>query len=140
MAARDPRRWMWSEAIDMLARADRLHRELFEPLPTSARAAWQPPVDVVETDAEVVVLAALPGVSPDQVEAVIDNGVLVITGQSTLPDVFRQALIHRMELPQGRFERRVALPAGRYGPATRTTVNGCLVVTLHKLPRSGGAR
>ena len=26
-----PNRWMWSEACDMLAQADRLHRELFRP-------------------------------------------------------------------------------------------------------------
>jgi HSP20 family molecular chaperone IbpA len=131
---------MWSEAIDMLARADRLHRELFEPLAARPRAAWQPPVDVLETDGEVVVLTALPGVAPDQVDAVIENGVLVITGQSTLPDVLRRALIHRMELPRGRFERRVALPPGRYSPATRTWSNGCLVVSLRKLPNAGAAQ
>jgi HSP20 family protein len=30
--ARDvPRDWMWSEACEMLARAERMHRELFRP-------------------------------------------------------------------------------------------------------------
>ena len=140
MAARDPHRWMWSEAIDMLARADRMHRELFEPLAARPKAAWQPPVDVLETEHEVVVLAALPGAGPEQVEAVIENGVLVITGESSLLDVLRRAVIHRMELPRGRFERRVALPAGRYGAVTRTWSNGCLVVSLRKLPNPGAGR
>jgi HSP20 family molecular chaperone IbpA len=39
-----------------------------------------------------------------------------------------------MELPQGRFERRVPLPAGRYDSVVRRFVsNGCLVVRLMKV-------
>jgi len=37
-----------------------------------------------------------------------------------------------MELPQGRFERRIALPPGVYGEVRRFEANGCLVVTLAK--------
>src|SRR5947199_3790894 len=68
-----PRDWMWSEACAMLARAEGLHRELFRPVGRSAPVpAWEPPVDVLETDHEVLVLVALPGVNPDRVEAAID--------------------------------------------------------------------
>lgn len=61
----------------MLARAERLHRELFRPTGPSALPAWEPPVDVLETDHEVLVLVALPGVDPDRVEAAIDGHDLV---------------------------------------------------------------
>jgi HSP20 family molecular chaperone IbpA len=44
----------------------------------------------------------------------------------------RTATIHRLELPQGRFERRIELPAGRYDSVRRTAVNGCLVISLTK--------
>ena len=27
----DPRDWMWSEALQMLAQAERLHRQVFQP-------------------------------------------------------------------------------------------------------------
>jgi hypothetical protein len=37
-----------------------------------------------------------------------------------------------MELPQGRFERRVPLPRGRYGQVSRHMIDGCLLVSLHK--------
>jgi len=41
-------------------------------------------------------------------------------------------VIHRLELPQGRFERRVRLPAGRYASVRHAVANGCLLVTLEK--------
>jgi HSP20 family protein len=44
----------------------------------------------------------------------------------------RTAEIHRLELPHGRFERRIPLPAGRYESVTRGSVHGCLLVTLQK--------
>jgi HSP20 family protein len=125
---------MWSEACAMLMRAERLHREFFRPAGSvSMLPVWEPPVDILETEREVLVLVALPGVSPDRVEAAIDNGDLVIRGVRVLPPELRTAVIHRLELPQGRFERRVRLPAGRYSDVRRAAVDGCLVITLEKM-------
>jgi HSP20 family protein len=53
-------------------------------------------------------------------------------GQRVLPPELRIATIHRMELPQGRFERRVPLPLSRYDQVRRGTANGCLVISLRK--------
>jgi HSP20 family molecular chaperone IbpA len=128
-----PRDWMWSEACAMLARAEGLHRELFRPIgPSAPRLAWEPPVDVLETDHEVLVLVALPGVDPDRVEAAIDGNDLVFAGTRVLPGELRTAIIHRLELPQGRFERRVRLPGGRYSAVRRSAADGCLLITLQK--------
>ena len=110
--ARDVARdWMWSEACEMLARAERMHRELFRPAGTQARLpAWEPPVDILETEFEVLALVALPGVDADNAQAVIEDGDLVVTGTRVLPVELRTAIIHRLELPQGRFYRRLRLP------------------------------
>jgi HSP20 family protein len=124
---------MWSEACEMLARAERLHRELFRPAGSTARSpAWEPPVDVLETERAVLVLVALPGVNPDRVDARIDGGDLVFSGNRVVPPEMQTAIIHRLELPQGRFERRVRLPAGRYSAVQRSACDGCLVITLQK--------
>jgi HSP20 family protein len=124
---------MWSEACDMLARAERLHREFFRPVATPSRApAWEPPVDILETDREVLVLVALPGVDVDAADAAIEGGDLVIGGTRVLPPALRTAVIHRLELPQGRFHRRIPLPRGRYTGVRRAVVDGCLVITLQK--------
>jgi HSP20 family protein len=131
--AKYPVNWMLSEAIDSLARADRLHRQFFslQPSAGSQESSWEPPVDVLETDEEILILVALPGVNPEEVEAVIDGGILIVSGRRVLPVELRNARIHRLELPQGRFERRIALPIGRYA-VSRFAANGCIVLRLSK--------
>jgi HSP20 family protein len=134
-----PDRWMWSEACEMLARADRLHRQLFQPLRSVKHLpAWEPPADVLETEHEVLVIVALPGVKADKVEVAIDGSDLVLAGTRTLPRELGMAVIHRLELPQGRFERRLRLPAGRYKDIRRTSSDGCLVIVLDKAESSRG--
>jgi HSP20 family protein len=127
MSMNDPINWMLSEAIGSLARAERLRQQFF----TLQSACWEPPIDVLETDEELLILVALPGVDPDQVEAVIEDGVLAVSGSRTLPAELRNALIHRLELPQGHFQRRIALPTGRYA-ISRLAANGCIVFRLAK--------
>jgi HSP20 family protein len=127
--------WMWSEACDQLARAERLHRQFFQPRHSGA---WEPPVDIIETEREVLIFVALPGVSLDKAEAVIDGADLLIAGTRVLPPELRTATIHRLELPQGRFERRVRLPTGRYRDVRRSASDGCLVITLRKAEADHG--
>ena len=123
----------------MLARAERLHREFFRPGgPGTCAPAWEPPVDMLETERAVLVLVALPGVDSDRVEAAIDGNDLVFSGTRVLPPEMQSAIIHRLELPQGRFERRVRLPTGRYSAVQRAACNGCLVITLQKAGTARG--
>jgi HSP20 family molecular chaperone IbpA len=134
---------MWSEACEAIARAERMHREMFRPSGPRARSpagpvAWEPPVDILETDHEVLVLVALPGVDVDGAKVTIEGGDLVIAGTRVLPPELRTATIHRLELPQGQFFRRLRLPAGRYSGVRRAGAAGYLVVTLQKAGSSRG--
>jgi HSP20 family protein len=133
-----PRYWMWSEAFEVLARAERMHRQFFPPASSSSSVAWEPPVDVLETERAVLVLVALPGVDLGDVNAVIDGAELIISGSRTYPAEMRTATIHRLELPQGRFERRIRLPARRYNAIDRSASNGCLVIALKKSEARNG--
>src|SRR5258707_15351597 len=129
----DSRNWMWSEALQMLARAERLHREVFTPAQGSPRGVnWEPPTDVLETADAVLIFVALPGVDPEKVDLAIHGGVLIISGERILPDELRTAIIHRLELPQGRFERHVPLPAGRYATPRSRGANSCIGIRLTK--------
>ncbi|THD52961.1 MAG: Hsp20/alpha crystallin family protein [Bradyrhizobium sp.] len=133
MSNKDPINWMLSNAIETLARAERLHQQFLnlQPLTGTREPSWEPPIDVLETDREVLILIALPGVDPDKVVAVIDKGALVVSGRRVLPAELRNARILRLELPQGRFERRIPLPLGRY-TITRFAANGCVGLRLAK--------
>ena len=138
MESNFPRYWMWSEAFEMLARAERMRDQFVRPARTRPQVAWEPPVDVLETERMALVLVALPGVDLESVEAAIDGDELVVSGARVYPPEMRTAVIHRLELPQGRFERRVRLPPGRYAAIERSSSHGCLLITLKKPEASHG--
>jgi HSP20 family molecular chaperone IbpA len=124
---------MWAEACALLKQAEQLHRQFFEPVHEGARAArWEPPVDIFETERELCIIAALPGVAPEAVRVEIDGATLVIAGSRPLPTRGRDANIIRLEIPYGRFERRIAL-SPRLRLSDRELLHGCLVLTFSKL-------
>ena len=121
---------MWADALAALARADRLHREFFRPAP----AGWEPPVDLLETADELILVAALPGVRVADVELVISRNTLAIVGTRRLPVVHGRARIPpAWNCRTGRFERHITLPAGAYDLIRRDLLDGCLTVVLRKL-------
>lgn len=130
--SRDLSAWMWAEACDALIRAEKLQREFFRPATQGTRPTWEPPVDIFETGRELWIVAALPGVEARLVEITVADGVLTIAGERRPPAAQRVAAIHRMEIPLGRFERRIALPAGTFELARRDLADGCLTLTLIK--------
>jgi HSP20 family molecular chaperone IbpA len=133
MNGRDLEAWMWAEACEALARAERLRRQFFWLGEAATRPVWEPPVDIFETPSELSIVAALPGVVASRLEVGIREGVLIIAGDRPAPALQREAAIHRLEIPQGRFERQIALPAGRFELARRELVDGCLTLVLRKL-------
>ena len=129
MSGRTAAELMWVDAIARVARVDRLHREFFYP----ASPGWEPPVDLLENDDGLTLVVALPGVRAADLDLVVGGGEIAVIGVRRLPMVRAPARIHRMELPHGRFERRVALPRGAYELVRHELADGCLTVTLRKL-------
>lgn len=133
MPIRDLESWMWAEACQMLDQADRLHRQFFRPAVMNARrCTWEPPVDVYETRDEFIIMIALPGVTQEHVRIMLEDDHLIIEGERNLP-ASTESHIRRLEIPYGRFERHIALPAGRFELGTRELVNGCLLISLRKI-------
>jgi HSP20 family protein len=125
--------WMWSEACRLLERADTVHRQFAGIVNDADAAVWEPQADVYETEWDLRIVVALPGVSASGVEVNVESGQLVVRGQRDLPAIPGRAVIRRMELPHGRFERRLRLPAGRYEFAERGFRDGCLLLLLNKI-------
>jgi HSP20 family protein len=130
-----PRDWMWSEALDMLARAEQMQRQLFKPGPREPAqpVCWEPPADMFETAQELIAVVALPGVAPADARISIEKGVLEIFAQRGLPRELGGAVVHRLELPQGCFKRQLRLPPGAYGEVRSSMADGCLIITLRKI-------
>ncbi|MDD2737389.1 MAG: Hsp20/alpha crystallin family protein [Methylomonas lenta] len=130
--------WMWAEACAMLNRADRLHRQFFRPADLHARPrTWEPLVDIYETRQEFKIMMALPGVAPEHLQVILEGTHLMVSGKRHLP-VSPEAEIKRLEIPYGRFERRLELPVGDYELGGRELANGCLILTLKKQTGSHG--
>ncbi|MBX6320651.1 MAG: Hsp20/alpha crystallin family protein [Rhodospirillaceae bacterium] len=130
----DPKLWMWAEACEIIDRAERLHRQFFRPGAAVARQpVWEAPADIFETELDLWIVIALPGVSPESIVVRVESGTLVVTGERLLPAEMRRAAIHRLEIPHGRFERRSELPPGRYELDGTRLADGCLTLRLRKI-------
>jgi HSP20 family protein len=133
MAMSNIERWMWADACELLERAERLHRQFFTPTPGEGEdAGWSPPVDLYETNREFMIFAALPGVNPADVEVVLDDRNVIIRGQRHLPAAAKSSVIHRLEIPHGRFVARFRLPGAGVSLANLGFEHGCLLVRLQK--------
>lgn len=133
MDSRDLESRMWAEACEMLERAERLHRQFFRPAVRARRPLWEPPVDIYETGDTIWILAALPGVGPEQVEVAVEPDAVIIRGERRLPLGARDGVFRRVEIPHGHFERRIGLPGGRYEIGRRELLDGCLYINLHRV-------
>jgi HSP20 family protein len=124
--------WMWAEALDLMAQAERMHRQFFRPA-SSARtqALWEPPADVFENEDEVLVVVALPGVVADRVQVTREPGALMVRAERPLPFSGTQH-VRQLEIPYGVFERRISLPDTPLAADPPELTRGCLIVRLRK--------
>ena len=129
----DPADWMWAQACEMMEQAGRMHRAFFRLGSTSSpQAAWEPPVDVLEDEDELVIVVAMPGVDPSRVTVTSYPGVLVVGGERAAAFGGPRQAVRQLEIPYGRFERRIPLPAGVLQLVSNEMIHGCLVLHLRK--------
>lgn len=119
---------MWADACAAMERAQRLYRQFFH----HPASCWEAPIDVLESEAALIILIALPGVEPDTITVTMSSGILIVKGERTLPRELQNAQIVRMEIPYGRFERRIELPPVPFRLSSRQLANGCLMLHLQK--------
>jgi HSP20 family protein len=127
MAVVDRSTLMWTAACEMIDRAERLHRQFFVPMTAPTDLGWEPPVDITATDSEILITVALPGVDRNDVKVTVDDDGIFVLGfrPSGIP---RGSSIHRLEIPYGKFQRRIAFPGARLRLGQSELVNGCLML------------
>jgi HSP20 family protein len=127
----NPRTLMWTRACEMIDRAERLHRQFFQPIISPAYdLCWEPPVDITYTDGEIRITVALPGVEPENITVTINADRVLVAGLRRSNAMPRGSSIHRLEIPYGRFERQLAFPGTRFRLAQSEYANGCLLLIL----------
>lgn len=128
-------RWEPAREIMTLREAmDRLFDDAFTRPLTFVRDGWSAPaIDVYQTDDEVVVKAALPGIKADEVQINVTGDVLTIKGEVKQEDEKKERSWHIREQRYGSFERSVALPTDVVADKAKADFeNGILTITLPK--------
>jgi HSP20 family molecular chaperone IbpA len=124
---------MWAQASDLLDQAERMHRRLFHLGPPGLECLiWEPPVDVFESERELIVVVALPGVPNGQVEVLPEPGELLVRAQCKIPFTADEWAVCRLEIPYGRFERRIAIPPVRPDTLKSEFRDGYLIMQFEK--------
>ena len=91
------------------------------------------PVDLYETDDEVVVKASLPGVQPDETEISVTGRFLTIKGERREEDAEERPNYFRQERRYGAFQRVLKLPVRVDSEQADATLDeGVLTVRLPK--------
>jgi HSP20 family molecular chaperone IbpA len=126
---------MWLQALELADEAERLQRQFLRYLGPSAGAAnWEPPADIHETPDGLVVLFALPGVASEDIEIQLDGNHLTVSAMRPLRSPRPDAVLRQLEIPHGRFVRRLALPAGARLELTKSHYqDGCLQITFSRV-------
>lgn len=133
MTSRKSMDWMWAQASDLLDQAERMHRRLFHlAAPGLESFSWEPPVDVFESEQELIVVVALPGVPEDQVEVLPEPGELLVRALCKIPFPADQWAVCRLEIPYGKFERRIAIPPVRPDTLKSEFRDGYLIMQFEK--------
>lgn len=96
--------------------------------------AWRPEVDVFERSDGFLLCVSLPGVREDEIEVIAAGEVLTIRGVRELAAA-AEAAPRRLELPRGRFERKVRLPGTIEAGEVRTQLTQGLLLVHVPMPR-----
>jgi HSP20 family protein len=91
---------------------------------------WAPRADIYETEDNVIVQLAVPGVKADQVDIECEKGMLSIKGERPFVD---NGKYYRVETPFGPFERYFEIPRTlNVNKVEATYQDGILILTFPK--------
>jgi HSP20 family protein len=100
---------------------------------TAPTSAWNPAVDILENENEIVIKAELPGLNAKDIEVKFENNVLVLKGERRFEKETKEENYHRIEREYGTFSRAFTVPfAVKSENVTAEYRDGVLKVVLPK--------
>ena len=104
----------WEPFRDVAALQNEMSRFMNGLLEGNGRTnqAWVPPLDVWETDTELVYAVDLPGIPEDVISVELDDGALTISAERERKQEESGERFYRFERRHGTFQRTFAVPQG----------------------------
>ncbi len=133
----------WQPSRDIVSLRDMMDRLFEDAFVTphggmTTRGGGELALDMYETKDVVVVMTALPGVKPEDVDITITGDTLTIRGETQQEDEDKEGSYIRRERRHGEFVRSIALPSGlQVDKADASFNNGELTL---KIPKSEQAK
>ncbi len=122
------------EMMTLREAMDRLFDEAFTRPFGPSGGLEMPSIDMYQTDHEVVVKAALPGLDPEDIDISVTADVLTLKGNYKQEDNIEDAQYHIREHRHGEFERSIMLPASvQSDKANAEFDKGILTIRLPKM-------
>lgn len=128
-------RWEpFGETVSLRDAMDRLFEQSFlRPFNGGSDFFRSMAVDMHETDDEIVVKAAVPGLKPEDVKVTLSGDVLTIAGEHKTESDKKETTYHLRERQYGTFSRSITLPAPVAGDKVNAEFeNGVVTLTLPK--------
>jgi len=104
----------WDPFRDLMSIQERVNRLLSDSQgrlgAEDGYGSWVPPVDVFERGDNLVIRAELPGVSREDIDIRVENGVLLLQGQRKREEEVDERNAFRLERMFGAFTRSFSLP------------------------------
>jgi len=121
------------EMMTLREAMDRLFDDAFTHPINNVNTWGAPAIDLYQTEKNVVVKAALPGLKADDVQIAVTGEVLTLKGEFKQAEEVKEATYHVKEQRYGSFERSVMLPTEvQTEKAKADFENGILTITLPK--------
>jgi len=127
-------KWSPFELYSLQDEMNRIFNAYFSRMPESGgKSAWNPVVDISESDEDIVVYAEIPGLSKDEVKISIQDNVLTLSGEKKKENEKKGKNYHRVERSYGFFERSFSLPSSIASEKVKASYkDGILTIVLPK--------
>jgi len=103
----------WDPFKDLLSVQERINKIFDETASNESNMRhgdWDPPVDIYETDRDIILTLEIPGTKEEDVDIQVNEGLLVVKGEKKVPYNKNENNFYRLERPYGKFSRSFSLP------------------------------
>jgi HSP20 family protein len=123
----------WDPFQDLLAIQDEMNQVFGRARQGQGGRVWAPALDISERKDAYVVTVEVPGVSPDDLDITLEDGLLTIQGERQFTQESTEQQYHRVERRYGSFRRSITLPSQVQAETIEASFeNGVLEVVVPK--------